>query len=101
MNAWESPCVSVIHRMVDAPKVAAVTPTCDHGDTADSPRPVPSTNKISDSAAAAAAPARIAAHETAPVCAARSFAAAPGMARVSTDPSLAVKAGTVTSVCTG
>jgi hypothetical protein len=59
--------VNVIHRMVETPNVAAVMPACDQGDTADSPRPVPSTNKISDSAAAAAAPAKIAAQETAPV----------------------------------
>ena len=58
-------CVSVTHKMVDTPKVVALTPSCTHGDTEDKPKPVPRISKIRDSAAAAAAPAKIAAHETA------------------------------------
>ena len=36
-----------------------------HGDTENNPRPVPNINKINDSAAAAAAPANMAPHDTA------------------------------------
>jgi hypothetical protein len=57
--------VNVNHKMLDTPKVVADTPLYAHGDTEDSPKPVPSINKISDNAAAAAAPAIIAPHDTA------------------------------------
>jgi len=52
-------------RMADAPKVAALAPRCPHGETEDSPKPTPNINKISDSAAAATAPAKMAPHDTA------------------------------------
>jgi hypothetical protein len=57
--------VKVTHRMVDTPNVLAPMPLCAHGDTADSPNPVPSINRISERAAAAAAPATIALQDTA------------------------------------
>ncbi|RZL10056.1 MAG: hypothetical protein EOP40_07765 [Rubrivivax sp.] len=59
----------MIHKMVDTPKVVAETPDEAHGDTDDSPRPVPRISRISERAAAAAAPAKIAPHETALACA--------------------------------
>ena len=60
--------VKLIQRIVDTPKVPASMPRCDHGETADRPSPVPSTSMISEIAAAVAAPAKIAAHETALAC---------------------------------
>lgn len=47
------------------PNAVALAPCEDQGEADDSPRPTPSTSKISDNAAAPAAPAKIAAHETA------------------------------------
>jgi len=46
----------------------ALMPLYAHGDTEDSPKPVPSITRISDKAAIAAAPAKIALHETALAC---------------------------------
>src|SRR5664279_4034123 len=57
--------VKVTQRMVDTPKVAAPIPLCAHGDTEDNPKPIPSINKIKDRAAATAAPATMALHDTA------------------------------------
>jgi hypothetical protein len=45
--------------------VEADTPALDHGDKEDSPTPVPSAKRISDSAEVANAPANTAAQETA------------------------------------
>ena len=58
-------CVKVSHAMVDKPKVFALAPFSDQGETDDRPSPTPSISRISDSAAAAAAPAMMAPHETA------------------------------------
>lgn len=58
-------CVSVSHRIVETPNAAALIPVCAQGDTEDMPNPVPSIKRISESAEAAAAPAKIAPHETA------------------------------------
>lgn len=60
-----SSCVSVNHRMVDTPNVVALTPSLAHGDTEDSPRPIPRISRIRDREAAAAAPATIAPQDTA------------------------------------
>ncbi len=57
--------VTVNHTMVLTPSVAAVTPALAHGETDDKPRPTPRMSRISESAAAAAAPAAMAPHETA------------------------------------
>jgi len=51
--------------MVDTPKVVALTPLYAHGDTEDKPKPVPNIKRISDKAAVAAAPAKMALHDTA------------------------------------
>jgi hypothetical protein len=51
--------------MVDIPKAEALTPSRVHGDTDESPKPTPRISKISDSDAAAAAPAMMEPHETA------------------------------------
>ena len=58
-------CVTVTHTMVEKPNAAADTPLRAHGEIADKPSPAPRINRIIDKAAAAAAPARIAPHETA------------------------------------
>ena len=50
-------CVAVIQTMVDTPRVVALAPSPAHGDTEESPSPTPSMRRISESAAAAAAPA--------------------------------------------
>ncbi|MNN54632.1 hypothetical protein D3C81_1694550 [compost metagenome] len=50
--------------IVEIPRPLALIPLPAHGDTAENPRPKPSTTRISDSAAAAAAPAKIAAQDT-------------------------------------
>jgi hypothetical protein len=55
--------------MAVTPKVFAPTPLCAQGDTEDNPKPVPNINMISDRAAAPAAPAIIAPHDTALACA--------------------------------
>src|SRR5262245_31860569 len=57
--------MNVIQRIVDTPNVSASMPSLLHGETDDKPRPVPSSSRISDSAAAAAPPANTAPHETA------------------------------------
>ncbi len=57
--------VKVNQAMLDQPKVSAVTPSNDHGETDDRPRPTPRITRINESAAAAMAPARIAPHDTA------------------------------------
>ena len=51
--------------MADTPKVPALMPLGAQGETADRPSPVPRISKISDKAAAAIAPAKIAPHDTA------------------------------------
>jgi hypothetical protein len=51
--------------MVDTPKLVALMPSRDHGDTDDRPNPTPRINRINDKEAPAAAPAAIAPHETA------------------------------------
>jgi hypothetical protein len=51
--------------MVDTPKVVALTPLYAQGDTEDSSKPVPNIKRISAKAAAAAAPATMAPHDTA------------------------------------
>jgi hypothetical protein len=58
-------CVRVNHKIADTPKVVALTPLYAQGDTEDRPKPVPNIKRISDRAAAAAAPATIAPHDTA------------------------------------
>ena len=50
--------------MVDTPNAAAPRPALAQGDTEDRPKPVPKINKIKDNAAAAAAPATMADHDT-------------------------------------
>ena len=57
-------CVKVTHRIVEMPKVAALTPACVHGETDDRPSPTPRISRISDNAAAPAAPASTALHDT-------------------------------------
>src|SRR5690606_25877602 len=66
--------VNVIHATAETPSASALMPSCDHGETLVSPRPMPRINMINDSAAAANAPASIAPHDTA-------LAAAAGSAR--------------------
>ena len=44
-------CMNVIQRMLETPNVLASIPSVAQGDTDDSPSPVPSSNRISDSAA--------------------------------------------------
>src|SRR5688572_10838678 len=56
--------MKVIHRMVVTPRVVALGPRSDHGDTEESPSPVPRSRRIKDRAAAPTAPAAMAAHET-------------------------------------
>jgi hypothetical protein len=51
--------------MLAQPKVSAETPSNAQGDTEDRPRPTPRMIRISESAAEAAAPARIAPQDTA------------------------------------
>jgi hypothetical protein len=51
--------------MVDTPKLVALMPSRDHGDTDDNPSPTPRINMINDKEAPAAAPATMAPHETA------------------------------------
>jgi len=51
--------------MVDTPKVVALTPLYAQGDTEDRPKPIPNMSRINAKAAAAVAPARMAAHDTA------------------------------------
>ena len=51
--------------MVETPNAVVLTPSFAQGDTDDRPSPVPNSNKIRESAAAAAAPAKMAPHETA------------------------------------
>lgn len=51
-------CVNVSHRMVDIPKVVALTPLNAQGDTEDSSKPVPNIKRISDKAAVAQLPPR-------------------------------------------
>ena len=61
----ETSWVTVTHTIVAVPKTVAVAPWPDHGETEESPRPTPRISKIRDSAAAPAAPAKMAAHDTA------------------------------------
>ena len=56
--------MKVTQAIVAQPNVVAVMPTLDHGDTDDIPRPVPNNTSTNETAAAPAAPAKIAAHET-------------------------------------
>ena len=49
-------CMKVIQRMLETPNVLASMPSVAQGETDDSPSPVPSSNRISDNAPAAAAP---------------------------------------------
>ena len=51
--------------MVETPKALALAPVWAHGDTADRPSPTPSNRRIRDSAAAPAAPAKMAPQDTA------------------------------------
>ena len=62
-----SNCVKVSHKMVDTPNAVAPMPALAQGETDDKPKPVPRINKINDNAAAAAAPAKMADHDTAPL----------------------------------
>jgi len=62
--AEASNCVSVSHRIVVTPKVEALIPSRAHGETDDRPSPTPRMSRISDSEAAAAAPAAIAPQDT-------------------------------------
>jgi hypothetical protein len=57
--------VKVNHKMVDTPKVVALTPLYAQGDTEDNSKPVPNINRINDRAAIAAAPATMAPQDTA------------------------------------
>ncbi len=57
--------MNVIQTMVDTPSDWALMPSLLHGETEDKPSPVPRISRISDSAAAAAAPANTAPHDTA------------------------------------
>jgi len=57
--------VKVSQTMADMPKVVALMPLGAQGETADRPSPVPKISKIRDSAAAAIAPAKTAAQDTA------------------------------------
>jgi hypothetical protein len=57
--------ISRSHTPVPMPKVLPLSPSSDQGDIAERPRPVPRSRRISESAAAAAAPAMTAAQETA------------------------------------
>ncbi|MNL61002.1 hypothetical protein D3C87_1848680 [compost metagenome] len=50
--------------IVEMPRPLALTPSLAHGDTAEKPRPKPSSTRISDNAAAAAAPAKMAPQDT-------------------------------------
>jgi hypothetical protein len=54
--------------MVEAPIVVDVAPSPVHGETAESPNPVPSRINTIESTAAPAAPAKIAPQETPEVC---------------------------------
>ncbi|MCY1465766.1 hypothetical protein D9M71_839570 [compost metagenome] len=57
-------CVTASQTIVDMPKPLALMPSLAHGETAENPRPKPSSTRISDNAAAAAAPAKIAPQDT-------------------------------------
>ena len=57
-------CVRVIHAIAEMPNVLALIPLNAHGETDDKPSPVPKISMISDSAAAAMAPAKMAAQQT-------------------------------------
>ena len=74
------------------PKVDAVMPVAAQGDTEDKPSPTPRINRISDKAAAAAAPAITALHDTALVDAGVSSPASATDAR-GRDDSLKVEVG--------
>ncbi|MNI74797.1 hypothetical protein D3C73_1309050 [compost metagenome] len=57
--------MKVSHATLVQPKVSLETPSNDHGDTEDRPRPTPRMSRMRDSAAAATAPAKMAPHDTA------------------------------------
>jgi hypothetical protein len=57
-------CVKANHIAAERPTVVAAAPLEGHGEIAEKPNPNPRITKISESAAAAAAPAKIAPHET-------------------------------------
>ena len=67
--------------MVDTPKVAALMPAAAQGETDDRPKPTPRISRISDNAAAAAAPASTALHDTAWLWAEGSASSAGAVAR--------------------
>jgi hypothetical protein len=58
-------CVAVSQMMVVIPRVIALTPLWNQGETADKPRPTPNINSMSESAAVVAAPANTALQATA------------------------------------
>ena len=55
----------MIQIMLETPSDFALIPACAQGEIEDNPKPVPSMSKIRESAAAPAAPAKIAPQETA------------------------------------
>src|SRR3989338_6008998 len=57
--------VKLSQAIAATPKVVALIPSIRHGDTAEKPSPVPRIISSSDKAAAPAAPAKMAAHDTA------------------------------------
>ena len=57
-------CIRINQTIAAPPIAGADAPLFAHGDTAEKPSPVPSASKISDSAAAANAPAKTAGHDT-------------------------------------
>jgi hypothetical protein len=62
-------CMRMNHRIAAVPIVAAEAPTFDHGEMDSRPKPVPNASKISDNAAATAAPPKMAGQDTADACA--------------------------------
>ena len=70
--------MKITHTIVETPNVFALIPLFIHGDTEDKPRPVPNINRISDKAAAAAAPAKMAPHATALAWTCRGSDSTPG-----------------------
>src|SRR5689334_10862865 len=59
--------MNVIQIIVETPKAVALRPSDRQGETTAKPKPVPRIISTSDNAAAAAPPAKIAPHDTAPV----------------------------------
>src|SRR4051794_41902813 len=57
--------MKMTHTPVPIPRLLALAPSWDQGDSAERPRPVPRMTRISERTAAAAAPAKIPPHATA------------------------------------